>query len=196
MKIIISVGRTIKNKTLFLCQMVHYYLSCKVSRENVLTAELRNAQRAVVAVRQALAVLARGAPQLFNDPGKAMLLQRVFEQSDIRPTLNFSIIESFDGIMFFFYLPVLSYSWAKISPISSHVLFSSANNGIMSSFQKISSFFDSLIRLTICYVELIDYLKLTFKNFLNSMCFMNGEGEAMATMNGELPKTKRTLPYF
>ncbi|XP_050560660.1 protein tweety-like isoform X1 [Spodoptera frugiperda] len=49
--------------------MVHYYLSCKVSRENVLTAELRNAQRAVVAVRQALAVLARGAPQLFNDPG-------------------------------------------------------------------------------------------------------------------------------
>ncbi|XP_049869605.1 protein tweety [Pectinophora gossypiella] len=49
--------------------MVHYYLSCKVSRENVLTAELRNAQRAVVAVRQALAVLSRGAPQLFNDPG-------------------------------------------------------------------------------------------------------------------------------
>ncbi|XP_028033321.1 protein tweety-like [Bombyx mandarina] len=49
--------------------MVHYYLSCKVSRENVLTAELRNAQRAVVAVRQALAVLTRGAPQLFNDPG-------------------------------------------------------------------------------------------------------------------------------
>ncbi|XP_060802913.1 protein tweety isoform X2 [Amyelois transitella] len=48
--------------------MVHYYLSCKVSRENVLTAELRNAQRAVVAVRQALAVLSRGAPQLFNDP--------------------------------------------------------------------------------------------------------------------------------
>ncbi|XP_053607737.1 protein tweety-like isoform X2 [Plodia interpunctella] len=48
--------------------MVHYYLSCKVSRENVLTAELRTAQRAVVAVRQALAVLARGAPQLFNDP--------------------------------------------------------------------------------------------------------------------------------
>lgn len=50
-------------------QMVHYYLSCKVSRENVLTAELRNAQRAVVAVRQALALLSRGAPQLFNDPG-------------------------------------------------------------------------------------------------------------------------------
>ncbi|VVC86575.1 unnamed protein product [Leptidea sinapis] len=49
--------------------MVHYYLSCKVSRENVLTAELRNAQRAVVAVRQALAVLSRGAPHLFNDPG-------------------------------------------------------------------------------------------------------------------------------
>ncbi|XP_026753729.3 protein tweety-like [Galleria mellonella] len=49
--------------------MVHYYLSCKVSRENVLTAELRVAQRAVVAVRQALAVLSRGAPQLFNDPG-------------------------------------------------------------------------------------------------------------------------------
>ncbi|KAJ2939757.1 hypothetical protein O0L34_g17949 [Tuta absoluta] len=49
--------------------MVHYYLSCKVSRENVLTAELRNAQRAVVAVRQALAILSRGAPQLFNDPG-------------------------------------------------------------------------------------------------------------------------------
>lgn len=49
--------------------MVHYYLSCKVSRENVLTAELRNAQRAVVAVRQALAVLSRGAPELFNDPG-------------------------------------------------------------------------------------------------------------------------------
>ncbi|KAM3960604.1 LOW QUALITY PROTEIN: protein tweety [Aphomia sociella] len=48
--------------------MVHYYLSCKVSRENVLTAELRVAQRAVVAVRQALAVLSR-APQLFNDPG-------------------------------------------------------------------------------------------------------------------------------
>lgn len=49
--------------------MVHYYLSCKVSRENVLTAELRNAQRAVVAVRQALAVLSRGAPDLFHDPG-------------------------------------------------------------------------------------------------------------------------------
>ncbi|XP_047504783.1 protein tweety isoform X1 [Pieris napi] len=49
--------------------MVHYYLSCKVSRENVLTAELRNAQRAVVAVRQALAILSRGAPELFNDPG-------------------------------------------------------------------------------------------------------------------------------
>lgn len=49
--------------------MVHYYLSCKVSRENALTAELRAAQRAVVAVRQALAVLARGAPQLFTDPG-------------------------------------------------------------------------------------------------------------------------------
>ncbi|XP_013143661.1 PREDICTED: protein tweety [Papilio polytes] len=48
--------------------MVYYYLSCKVSRENVLTAELRNAQRAVVAVRQALAVLARGAPQMFTDP--------------------------------------------------------------------------------------------------------------------------------
>ncbi|CAG4937304.1 unnamed protein product [Parnassius apollo] len=49
--------------------MVYYYLSCKVSRENVLTAELRNAQRAVVAVRQALAVLSRGAPQMFTDPG-------------------------------------------------------------------------------------------------------------------------------
>lgn len=49
--------------------MVHYYLSCQVSRENALTAELRHAQRAVVAVRQALAVLARGAPQLFTDPG-------------------------------------------------------------------------------------------------------------------------------
>ncbi|GBP84986.1 Protein tweety [Eumeta japonica] len=49
--------------------MVHYYLSCKVSRENVLTAELRNAQRAVLAVRQALALLSTGAPQLFNDPG-------------------------------------------------------------------------------------------------------------------------------
>ncbi|KOB67662.1 Uncharacterized protein OBRU01_15572 [Operophtera brumata] len=47
--------------------MVHYYLSCKVSRENVLTAELRNAQRAVVAVRQALAILSRGAPPMFND---------------------------------------------------------------------------------------------------------------------------------
>ena len=54
--------------------MVHYYLSCKVSRENVLTAELRNAQRAVVAVRQALAVLSRGAPQLFNDPGMVVIL--------------------------------------------------------------------------------------------------------------------------
>lgn len=53
--------------------MVYYYLSCKVSRENVLTAELRNAQRAVVAVRQALAVLARGAPQMFTDPGYTLL---------------------------------------------------------------------------------------------------------------------------
>lgn len=49
--------------------MVHYYLSCRVSRENVLTAELRNAQRAVLAVRQALAILSRGAPELFHDPG-------------------------------------------------------------------------------------------------------------------------------
>lgn len=53
--------------------MVHYYLACVVSRENVLTAELRSGQRAVVAVRQALAVLARGAPQLFTDPGTSWL---------------------------------------------------------------------------------------------------------------------------
>ncbi|KAG7302512.1 hypothetical protein JYU34_012426 [Plutella xylostella] len=49
--------------------MVHYYLACVVSRENVLTSEQRSSHRAVVAVRQALGTLAHQAPLLFNDPG-------------------------------------------------------------------------------------------------------------------------------
>lgn len=50
--------------------IVQYYLSCRVSRDNnLLTVQLRSGQRAVLAVRQALGILARGAPQLFNDPG-------------------------------------------------------------------------------------------------------------------------------
>ncbi|KAL4704188.1 hypothetical protein ACJJTC_018725 [Scirpophaga incertulas] len=45
-----------------------YHAPRNLTSDNHLTAELRAAQRAVVGVRQALGVVARGAPPLFHDP--------------------------------------------------------------------------------------------------------------------------------